>query len=538
MIPCCMLHVACCLPLTLSPLPSTRNALRYMSMQLSKSEYMMYLKHPAWLWLKKHDKNKLPEVDANLQAMFDAGHAFEWYAEQRFSEGVKLGFDNYQQYQDLPERTQKALNEGAKAVFQGRFLAEELTCICDVIVPSENGTLDLYEIKSSTKVKEDHEYDLAFQVAVLERAGYEIGKIHIIHVNKYYKRKGDIDPEKLTVVKDITEEAKARRAETETLIAQAQEVIKSAECPDISPRHADRFYAFSEWMEIYKQLVGGVEETSIYNLYSPGAERIAKLEDAGIKDMADIPEDFDLTNKQRWQIAALKKGEQYHKQESINKFLKGLEYPLYFLDYETLSDVVPPFEGMHPYEQLPFQYSLHVIESPGAEPKHYEYLHTKNSNPVPPLVEQMQKDIGDTGNILVWWQSFEKSCNELMAKLFPEYESFLNGINERIRDLMDPFMQGWFVDYRFGGSASIKNVLPVLAPELSYKELDIQEGGSAQRLWMDTVLHKQEEIDPQQLFEQLRRYCALDTLAMVKIYEYLAGLETQEPIPGQQASLF
>ncbi len=93
----------------------------------------MYLKHPAWLWYKKHDKAKLPEVDANTQAMFDAGSAFEWYAEQRFPGGKTLGFDNYQQYQSLPERTQKALDEGTEAVFQARFVGEDLTCICDIV---------------------------------------------------------------------------------------------------------------------------------------------------------------------------------------------------------------------------------------------------------------------------------------------------------------------------------------------------------------------------------------------------------------------
>jgi len=152
-------------------------------MVISKSEYLMFLKHPAWIWLKKHDKAKLPQPDADLQALFDAGNLFERYTEKLFPGGVMLGFDNYKEYMGLPERTKKELAGGAKTIFQGRFEAGDITCIVDVLDHVEGNTYDLYEVKSSTKVKTEHEHDLAFQIIVLERSGLTIRSSRFVASN-------------------------------------------------------------------------------------------------------------------------------------------------------------------------------------------------------------------------------------------------------------------------------------------------------------------------------------------------------------------
>lgn len=179
-----------------------------MPYSLTKSDYMLYLKHPAWLWLKVHDKAKLPPVSASTQAIFDAGHAFESYAESLFPGGIKLGFSDYKQYLSLPARTQDALNSGSGTIFQGRFEADGLTFICDVLTLRENKVVDLCEIKSGTKVKDDHLYDLAFQMIVLERCGYTVDKIMVAHVNSDYVRQGDIQSSKLVMVEDVSERVK------------------------------------------------------------------------------------------------------------------------------------------------------------------------------------------------------------------------------------------------------------------------------------------------------------------------------------------
>ncbi len=492
-------------------------------MQLSKSEYMMFLKHPAWLWLKKHDKSKLPEPDDNLQAIFDAGVEFEQYANKRFPDGVDIGFNDFSEYRSMPGRTMQAVDSNTKTIFQGRFEGDNITCICDVVDRVEKNTFDLYEIKSSTKVKPEHLPDLAFQVIVLEAAGIQVRNIAVIHVNNQYVRDGEIDPIKLSSVTDITDEVRAKIEETKNNIQRALEIINLSKLPDPSPRHA-QLGSLNEWMEIYKLLGNTIDKYSIYNLIAPGVKRIGQLEDLGITFIKDIPDTFNLTPKQHAQVVATKKGERMINGEKIKDFLNTATYPLYFLDYETAMSFAPLYDGNKPYQQIPFQYSLHSIEKPGGELRHVEYLHRDSSNPVPNLLHKLKQDLGDVGSVIVWYKSFEMGRNNEMAQMFPEFAEFLESINSRVVDLYEPFANGWFVDKDFLGSASIKSVLPVLVPKLSYKELGVQEGASAQRLWMDAVLREKGDIDKEKLFSDLVEYCKMDTLAMVEIWKVLEGV--------------
>ncbi len=491
-------------------------------MILSKSDYMLFLKHPAWLWLKKYDKNKLPPVDDNTQAVFDAGNLFEKYAEQLFPNGIRLGFNNYNEYLELPTRTIKTLDDGAKTIFQGRFEYNQLTFICDVIVVVGDKVVDLYEIKSSTKAKPEHEFDLAFQMVVLETCGYKIGKIAVIHVNNEYVRNGAIDAKEITEITDITEEVKEKREDTKVYIKMALEVAESSKIPNISPSLA-RQDVLGEWLDIYRGLTT-VQPYSIYDLCAPSAERIGTLESLNIKSLIDIPDDFALSAKQKLQVSATKLDQAIIDKDKIKSFLSKLVFPLYFLDYETLASIVPYFDGLRPYQQLPFQYSLHIFETPEGELKHTMYLHRENSNPKEALSKSLQKNIGNKGSVIVWNESFEKSCNTLMGKLEPNFEPFYKQVNERIVDLMIPFSKSWYVHKDFGGSASIKKVLPVLVPKLSYNALPIHEGTGAQRLWMETVLDGKRDDSREQILNDLEEYCKLDTLAMVEIYKQLIKL--------------
>jgi len=186
-----------------------------------------------------------------------------------------------------------------------------------------------------------------------------------------------------------------------------------------------------------------------------------------------------------------------------------------------MSSVVPTFDGMSPYKDYPFQYSLHVLRSPDTGVEHYEYLHSENSNPMPGLLKQLKQDIGNEGTVLAWNMSYEKGCNDRMVALYPEYSEFLVDLNERIVDLMTPFSEMWYFHKDFFGSASVKNVMPVLAPELSYKDLNVGSGLLARRMWTQTVLEGKHEEDRAQILEDLSKYCTLDTYAMVRIFQEL-----------------
>lgn len=325
--------------------------------QISKSEYIMFLKHPAWLWLKKHDKTKLPPIDDNTQAIFDAGNMFEAYAEKLFPDGLRLGFDNYQEYLTLPQATAKAITDGNKTLFQARFEADNITCICDVVQFVDDKTLDLFEIKSSTKAKPEHELDLAFQMTVLERAGYSVRKISVVHVNNQYTRSGVINPKELTGITEVTDAVRELQDFTDQKITEVLEMLASGNHPDFSPILADNG-AFNEWLEVYKHL-NGFESGSIYDLCQLDNNTLNNLNNAGIEFIKDIPENFVLKPKQALQVEATRLGRPIIHAEKIKEFLDSFVFPLYFFDYETLASLVPYFDGLRPYQQNNFRSSIH-----------------------------------------------------------------------------------------------------------------------------------------------------------------------------------
>jgi hypothetical protein len=313
-------------------------------MQLSKSDYIHFLKHPAWLWLKKNDRSKIPPVDENTQALFDAGHKFEPYAESQFTEGLSLGFYDYDEYLSLPKRTQDAIDRAEKVLFQPRFEWHQFTCICDIVSFVSDNEVDLYEIKASTRAKIEHEYDLAFQVAVLEGSGLKIRKVYVIHVNNQYVRRGPIEADQITITEDVTDKVRAKAEFTTTNMPQALAVAGQLQMPDPSPELA-KLGSKKDWLQIYENIV-------------PQEPKKWPEETAPVV--------------------------QHNK---IKQFLSDLKYPLYFLDYETLMSLVPYFDGQRPYQQVPFQYSLHILALPDAVLEHHEYLHRDNSDPSRPLVE-------------------------------------------------------------------------------------------------------------------------------------------------------
>lgn len=448
---------------------------------ISKSDYMLFLRHPAWLWVKKHNPKKIPPTDDNTQAMFDNGHKFEPYAESLFLEGVSLGFNDYDEYLSLPIRTQQSIENGDKVLFQPRFEWKEFTCTSDIVSIIEPGVVDLYEIKASTSAKTEHEFDLAFQTVVIEGSGLSVRNIYVIHVSNQYVRHGEIEADKITHIQDVTEKVQAKGELTTKYMPLALDVANSDKMPDPDPEFA-KLGSKQEWLKIYE------------NIFPP--------------EPKVWPSDIKPTMNK----------------EAIKDFLGQLKYPLYFLDYETMSGLIPYFDGHRPYQQVPMQYSLHILLSPEAELEHREFLHSENSDPSRPLVEQLIGDIGTEGSVIVWFEGFEKARNSELGDMLPEYKEAMEAINNRVVDLIIPFKQKWYDDPRFEGSASIKKVLPVLCPELSYKTLGIQEGGSAQRLWMEAVLDGTREAEKDQILADLLEYCKLDTLAMVEIFNVLKNL--------------
>lgn len=480
----------------------------------------MFLKHPGMLWLKKHDKSKLPIVTENLQALFDEGNTFEEYANKLFENSFRVGFTSYQSYLTMPARTEYALSLDQDYILQGRIESGNTTCIFDTLQKIGTNEYNLFEIKASTEVKDDHIYDLAFQTVTLENAGMKIRQIFVIHANREYVRNGDIEIEKITIKVDVTQSVRDQIENTKVWIKEALRVALSKTPPDFSPRYS-KPNALSDWLEIYHLIYPEKKENSIFRLTRLNPEMVGNLEDLGVEHIHEIPGDFKLGEKQSLQVAATKSNKRTVKKDQIKKFIASLEYPLYFFDYETFSSVIPAFDGTRPYQQVPFQYSIHLISEPGAKIVHKEFLHMEKSLPCLLLLQKLKADIGSRGSVIVWYENFEKSRNTELGQMFPEYENFLNDLNLRIVDLMTPFSQGWIVDKDFLGSASIKKVLPVLVEDLTHKKLNIQDGSQASRLWSETVLGGKNASDKDKIMKDLVDYCHLDTLAMVKLYEFL-----------------
>ncbi|MFC1622454.1 DUF2779 domain-containing protein, partial [Patescibacteria group bacterium] len=238
----------------------------------------------------------------------------------------------------------------------------------------------------------------------------------------------------------------------------------------------------------------------------------------------NIPEGVVTSKAGLRQYHAEKHDEVHIEEENIKEELEQLEYPLNFLDYETFAPFVPLFDGYRPHQKMVFQYSLHIQEKPDGKFKHYSYLAKDWEDPSKKLVKDLKEKIKDKGSVIAWYMSFEKGRNSEMGERYPEYMSFFEDINNRMFDLMNVFKKGYYVHKDFHGSASLKRVLPVIVPELSYGDLEIHEGMEASNKWRDMVDPKTNKKESEQIYNNLLKYCELDTLAMVKILERLNKL--------------
>ena len=490
---------------------------------LSKSDYMLFLKHPAWLWIKKNRRELIPPIDENLQARFDQGHEFEKYVEPLFDPLVCLGFDDFSGYQSLPNETLRAWEHGAVNVAQGRYVYGEATCIVDLLCKQEHGSYKLIEIKSSTGQKPEHIFDLAFQKVVLDGAGFHVDKCELAIVNKDYVRNGEVEPEELVSFVDVTDKVASKVENTKIRISNALATMNMSLMPDPKPEDA-KLGSYSEWMKIRDQIDPPIPNTSIHKLPYMSADKASKLIKDGITEISEILDYSALGKATQKYLRARDIGSRTVEIARLKEFINQIQYPLHFLDYETSQNLVPVWNGTKPYQQVTFQYSLHIQHEPGGKLAHFEYLHRDISNPIPYLLDSLSQHIKPSGSVLVWYESFEKSRNSEMAAAYQTHTRFLEELNNRIIDLMIPFSEEMIIDPRYMGSSSIKAVLPVFNPSLSYKDLSIQDGGSASRLWKEAVFGISDPIERNEIFDDLSKYCERDTYAMVEIHDQLKQL--------------
>ena len=488
---------------------------------LTKSDFVKYLQCPKYLWLYKRRKDLLsPEVDYNLQKVFDMGYEVEAEAYKLFPGGVNAQVEGFN---ESIAQTKQLMAQKSPIIFQPTISGQELFCRADIIQLSDDGeSWDIYEVKSATTVKDLNIHDLAFQKICFESNGYKIGQLHLICVNNQYVRHGEIDPQQLLQIENVSIQAQALEANIKAEIEVALETSKKTaepitrilkQCREPYPcPFLDYCWKDIPDHSIY-EIAGGLSE-----------EKLNHLIDEGILEIKDIPDGVITSPAGLRQHHAVKHNEVHIEPESIAEELMQLQYPLYFLDYETFAPGVPLFDGYRPYQRMTFQYSLHVQDTPGGEVKHFAYLASGWADPSLGLAKDLKKRIGDTGSVIAWNMSFEKGCNSEMADRYPKFASFFESLNNRMFDLMQVFKKGFYVHKDFHGSASLKKVLPVMVPELSYGDLDIGEGGTASNKWRDMIDPKTSQDEAKEIYDNLLSYCELDTLAMVRILEELRKL--------------
>ena len=482
---------------------------------LSKSSYMQGRQCPKKLHFAKHRRDLLAPVDDQKQALFDVGTDIGLLAQQLFPGGIDMRPETPFDFAPSIEATQEAIRNGAHVIYEAAFAHDDVLAALDILVREGHGW-KAYEVKSSGGVKPYHIADAALQAHVIEGSGLRLTDVGIIHVNTKYVRQGPIDVRQLFTIASVRKEIIEEQRSVPDRIRALKAMLAMGEEPQIAigPHCTDPFecdFMHHCWKDL--------PELSVFDL-NRGSKHKWEMYERGILKLQDIPLNEPLTASQQRQMNGLRYGTNTIDRGCIAAFLVTLKYPLYHFDFETFTTTVPLYDGSRPYQQVPFQYSVHIQESPTAEPDHREFLGDGTSDPREALVQQLIHDLGSEGDVLVYNITFERGKLNELARDLPHHRRALEAIIARLKDLMIPFQRGWYYVPAMNGRYSIKAVLPALVPGLSYTSLNVQEGGTASFLYSQLVqgLYKG---DPQQLREDLLAYCALDTFAMVRLLEVL-----------------
>jgi hypothetical protein len=493
-------------------------------MNLSKTDYILYRECPKNAWMKIHrpDVYYASELSEFEKHIIETGNEVELVARQLFPSGVLIeGRDEKARLETLDYIAKKG-----PTIFQPIFVKDGFIAAVDVLkYDPENDGFQIYEIKASNEVDEKvHLYDLAFQVALLRKCGIKITGINLLHLNKEYVRSGELDIIKLFSIDDVGEAIENMLSVVSDEMDIALGYLSAEKEPN-SPCCCV-YKGRSSHCSTFKHSNPHVPEYSVHDLNRIGTskKKLMELIDSNVFHIHEADGRIVFSESQQNQIDAHVHDRVLIKKDMIAEEFSKLEYPLYFLDYETFPSAVPLFDGYSSYDQIPFQYSLHVLESPEAEPKSYEFIHTGSDDPCPALVKSLQSHIGPKGSVIVWYKPFEKSRNSEMGIRLPGCKEFFEAVNNRVFDLMEIFSKQYYVHKDFKGSSSIKKVLPVLVPELSYNELLIKEGGSASQAWKKLVDGKYSKEEAEEVTKALKTYCNLDTYAMYMIFKRLMDI--------------
>jgi hypothetical protein len=479
---------------------------------LSKSLIIRGLQCHKSLYLHKYHPELKDEIPPSREAVFESGAEVGILARGLFPGGINIPYEK-DSIEKQAELTKDAIEKGITTIYEASFYYDGVFVKIDILRKGKRGW-EIYEVKSSTSLKDIYIPDAAVQYYVAAGAGLEISGVFLIHINNQYIRKGEIELEKLFTVNDVTYEVVRVQDAIEGEIVAQKVMLKGG-----IPKTDIGLYCREPYdCDFIGHCWRHIPDGSVFEIKGSRAFSFTLYKN-GILYMKDVPV-YMLTPNQRMQAKAAVEKKRFISKELIRGFIDSLWYPQCFLDFETFGSPVPPFSGTRPYQQIPFQYSLHIIEKEGSKPVHSEYLAYPGADPRRELASKLLSEIPEGACVIAYVASFEKGVLNDLAEYFPEFRSRIRIITEYIIDLALPFQKRYIYDWRFKGSYSLKAVLPALVPELSYEGMEINNGGMA----MQAYEKMKTEDDPlviEKIRSALLEYCSLDTLAMVRIVNVL-----------------
>lgn len=487
---------------------------------LSKSKYCKLVQCPKILWMNKYKSNVA--VPTAREAVLANGTAVGELARNLFGDYTNIEFNT--DLNIMVEDTKKMLKSKPNIITEASFNYDNNFCSVDIL-KNNLDCVEIYEVKSSTDVHDIYLDDASYQYFVLSNLGLNVKKVCIVYINKQYVRDKELEIEKLFNIQDITDIAKLKQDEIKKTIEMANKYMDEYN-GDNEPNtdigmHCFNPYKCEFWEYCTRNLPkpnvfdidGGMHTSKKFEKYYEGKISFRDLQNENLNSKFLEQIDFELNNLK----PKIEK-------EAIKGLMDSLKYPLYFIDYETYQLAIPEVEGTKPYQQLPFQYSLHIIKEKGASIQHKEFLaEIDDQNYIRHFAESMIKDMPENGSVIIYNKAFEPVRNNEIARMYPDLKDELERINSNIIDFMEPFKQRKYYTKEMHGSASIKAVLPALYPndpELDYHNLPVvHNGGEASEAFLS--LRNMSKEEQKEIRHGLLVYCELDTYAMVKIWEKL-----------------
>ncbi len=459
------------------------------------------------MWLLSHEKKDEQEITLYEQMLVREGEEVLKLARSEFPKGILVEEANWNY---CVKKTRELIFSDSPIIFEAAFEISGMRMKADIILKLRDNRYRLIEVKSGTKPNE-YLTDVAFQVNLLSQSGLIVKRAEVMCLDRD-RVYGDSTLFKRADVTDLIEPL---LPEIQQNAPSFLDIINS----DIpKPEYSSACKSCEFTPHCYSTNI----EYPVYELYR-GGKKIDTLLKMGVFDLCNIVDQIVLNKLQQRQVKCIKDRRPWYSR-NIKSFLQSLAYPLYFLDFETIQPAIPMFEGQHPYDRLPFQWSCHIRHNTGDPLEHRSFLHDGSGDPRYPFIESLIETLGNQGTIIVY-SNYEKTILTCLQKNFPKCDTPLEQIKDRLFDLLK-FVREHYYHPDFHGGFSIKSILPHFEPSFDYENLTISDGLEAGAVFQKILHGDYDEAEKEQMMSELEKYCAYDTLAMVKILKSLESIDS------------